>query len=524
MRCRPVNRHVRWFYYYGRHAEFEYTGFNYLRHKLTGNLLLLISFAVLGFAVMGYHPGTEDDGIYLSAVKSNLNPALYPKDADFFRLQTEGTLFDECVADFVRLTHIPVVVTSLIWQLVSIGLILFACWRIACLLFKERAAQWAGVAMVTAMLTLPVSGTAIYLMDQHLHARNVATALILLAVWRVMASRRWQALILLATALVMHPIMAAAGVSFCLFLGMAMSDTLHDRFGAQRNSREVPVTVAAALPFWIFEKPSPLWEKALLSRTYYFLYKWAWYEWLGAIAPLFLFWLLWRKARAHNHTVLARFALAVFAYGVFQQLFAMVILWPAALVRLTPLQPMRYLQLVYFFMALIGGCLLGKFLLKASAWRWALFLLVANGSMFAAQQAEFPASEHIELPGSSPRNQWLQAFAWVRQNTPADAYFALDPRYLEAPGEDYHSFRALAERSQLCDDIKDTAVVTQVPELAEKWNREVEAQRGWKDFKLADFERLKREFGVDWTLVSYPQPKGLECQWHNDSLAVCRIP
>ena len=495
-----------------------------MKHRLPGNILLLLCFAVLGFAVMGYHPGAEDDGIYLSAVKSNLNPALYPKDAEFFQLQTEGTLFDECMAGFVRVTHIPIAAASLIWQLMSIGLILFACWRIARLLFKERTAQWGGVAMVTAMFTLPVSGTAIYLMDQHLHARNVATALILLAVWRVMESKRWQALILLLAAIVMHPIMAAAGVSFCLILALAMSQTVHDRIGARRKPSEVPVPVAGALPLWLFEKPSPLWQKALLSRTYYFLYKWAWYEWLGALAPLLLFWLLWRKARQHNHKVLARFALAVFAYGVLQQLFAMAILAPASLVRLTPLQPMRYLQLVYFFLVLIGGCLLGKYLLKASVWRWALFLLVTNGSMFAAQRAEFPASGHIELPGVLPQNQWLQAFAWVRENTPTDAYFALDPRYLEAPGEDFHSFRALAERSQLCDDIKDTAVVTQVPELAEKWNREVEAQSGWRNFQLADFERLKREFGVNWTLVSYPQPKGLDCQWHNDTLAVCRIP
>jgi hypothetical protein len=479
---------------------------------------------LLGFAVMGYHPGIEDDGVYLSAVNSNLNPALYPKDADFFRLQTEATLFDECVAGFVRVTHIPVAVTSLLWQLVSIGLILFACWCIARRLFEERTAQWAGVAMVAAMLTLPVAGTAIYLVDQHLHARNVATALILLAVWRVMDGKRLQALILLLAAVLMHPIMAAAGLSFCFFLALALSDSVHDRIRSFRETRRVPAIVAAALPLWIFEKPSPLWQKALNSRTYYFLYKWTWYEWLGALAPLFLFWLLWRKAREHNHTVLARFALAVFLYGVFQQVFAMAILAPAALVRLTPLQPMRYLQLVYFFLALIGGCLLGKYLLKASVWRWALFLLVANGSMFAAQRAEFPASPHVELPGSSPSSPWLQAFAWVRENTPADAYFALDPRYLEAPGEDYHSFRALAERSQLCDNIKDTAVVTQVPELAAKWDREVEAQSGWRNFQLADFERLKREFGVNWTLVSYPQPKGLDCQWHNDSLAVCRIP
>ncbi len=495
-----------------------------MKHKHQGNLLLLLCFTLLGFAVMGYHPGTEDDGIYLSAVQSNLNPSLYPKDADFFRLQTQGTMFDVCVADFVRLTHIPVPVTALLWQLISIALIVFACWTIAGRLFKERNAQWAGVALVSAMFTLPVSGTAIYLLDQHLHARNVATALILLAVTRVMAGKHVQASVLMLGAFLMHPIMAAAGLSFCCFLALAMSRFVHDRVQSLREVPKIPVTVAAAIPLWIFEKPSPLWEKALNTRTYYFLYKWTWYEWLGALAPLFLFWLLWRKARQHNQTVLARFALAVFAYGVFQQVFAMAVLAPASLVRLTPFQPMRYLQLVYFFLVLIGGCLLGKYLLKASAWRWALFLLVANGSMFASQRAEYPASQHIELPGSSPSNAWLQAFAWVRTNTPTDAYFALDPRYLEAPGEDYHSFRALAERSQLCDAIKDTAVVTQVPELAPRWDREVEAQSGWRNFQLADFERLKHEFGVTWTLVSYPQPKGLDCQWHNDSLAVCRIP
>ena len=66
---------------------------------------------------------------------------------------------------------------------------------------------------------------------------------------------------------------------------------------------------------------------------------------------------------------------------------------------------------------------------------------------------------------------------------PTNAYFALDPRYLDEPGEDFHSFRALAERSQLADAIKDAAVVTQVPELGPVWNRQVQAQQGWKHFQ-----------------------------------------
>ena len=109
-------------------------------------------------------------------------------------------------------------------------------------------------------------------------------------------------------------------------------------------------------------------------------------------------------------------------------------------------------------------------------------------------------------------------------NTPESAYFALDPHYMEVPGEDFHEFRALAERSQLADAVKDAAVVTQVPELGPVWASQVTAEEGWRNFKLADFERLKAAFGVDWVLVAHPQPEGLACRWHNDSLAVCQIP
>ena len=483
------------------------------------NIFLVLAFSIFGFAVMGYHPGIEDDGVYLSAVKSDLNPALYPHDSEFFRVQLQATLFDKWVADFIHLTHIPVAATELLWQFASIVLMILGCWGIARSLFPEARAQWAGVALVAAMFTLPVSGTALYLVDQHLHPRNLATALILLAVSRIMVGQHLQSVPLLLLSFVLHPIMAAFGISFCFFLTIALLDPVHVWLRSLRSS------LAAAVPLgWIFESPTPIWRQALQTRRYLFLYQWTWYEWLGALAPLFLFWLLWRIARRHGETHLARFALAVFAYGVFQQAVAMIMLGSPSLIRLTPLQPMRFLQLIYCFMALLAGCLLGKSLLKASVWQWAVFLLVINAGMFAAQRALFPSSEHLELPGMRLSNPWLQAFAWIRINTPTDAYFALDPRYLEAPGEDSHSFRALAERSQLADAIKDTAMVTQVPELGPTWEHQVAAQAGWNNFKLADYERLKSEFGVNWVLVNYPQPAGLPCSWHNSTLSVCRVP
>jgi hypothetical protein len=483
------------------------------------NIYLILAFSVLAFAVMGYHPGIEDDGVYLSAVKGDLNPALYPHDSDFFRVQLQATLFDKWVAGFIHWTHIPVGATEFLWQFASIVLILLGCWGIIRELFEDDRARWGGIAMVAAMLTLPVAGTALNLADQHLHPRNLSTGLILLAVSRIMDGRRWHAVPLLILGFVLHPIMAALGISFCVFLAVAMHEPVHVWLRSLRDS------LAAAVPLgWIFESPTPVWRKALATRSYMFLSRWTWYEWLGAIAPLFLFWLLWRIALRRGETQLARFALAVFAYGVFQQMTAMVILDSPGLVRLTPMQPMRYLQLIYFFMALIAGALLGKVLVKSSTLRWVVYLVVINAGMFASQRALFSASTHIEFPGTESMNPWLQAFAWIRINTPEDAYFALDPNYLAAPGEDYHSFRALAERSQLADAIKDTAVVTQVPNLGPTWEQQVAAQTGWSHFRRADFERLKADFGVNWALVSYPQPAGLNCRWHNDRLAVCQIP
>lgn len=499
-------------------------GFICLKRYLPVNFLLTILFTTLGLAVMGYHPGFEDDGIYLTAVKFKLNPTLYSHDSGFFRFQMQASYFDTWVAGFVRWTGIPVAATELFWQFASIALVVFGCWAIARRLFPETRAQWAGVALVTAMFTLPAAGTALYLVDQHLHPRTIATGLILLAVSRILAGKSWQAVPFLLLAILLHPLMAAFGISFCSFLAMVLLEPKPHWLRRWHGAGQSAIAVFFVPLGWVFEPPNPAWRQSLEMRKYLFLYRWEWYEWLGALAPLVLFWLLWRIARKRGETLLARFALAVFIYGVFHQAVAMILQGFPALIRLIPLQPMRFLHLTYFFLMLVGGCLLGKYLLKASVWRWAVFLLVINAGMFASQRMQFSSIEHLELPGRASANPWLQAFAWIRQNTPSDAFFALDPEYLAAPGEDYHSFRALAERSQLADKIKDGSVVTQVPELSEVWKQQLQAQKGWAHFQLADFERLKTEFGVNWVLVAYPQPSGLDCQWHNNSLAVCRIP
>jgi hypothetical protein len=61
------------------------------------------------------------------------------------------------------------------------------------------------------------------------------------------------------------------------------------------------------------------------------------------------------------------------------------------------------------------------------------------------------------------------------------------------------------------------------PALAETWKRQVSSENGWKSFQLADFRRLRQEYGVTWVVVQQPGVAGLSCPYHNPTVLVCQI-
>jgi hypothetical protein len=465
------------------------------------NLILLTLLTVFAFAVMGYHPGLEDDAFYLAAIKRDLNPALYPYDSDFFRLQFQASVFDKVVAFSVRLTHLPLAWIALLWQFAAIFLLLHGCWRISRRCFSQPPAQWAAVTMIAVLLTLPVSGTAISIADQHLHPRTLATALILAAIVAVLDRRLWFAGILIVSAFATHALMASFGASFCTFLLWRQHSSLAWR------SLSAPIAAALMPLGWLFEPASDAWRQAAATRGFYFLAQWHWYEWLGVFAPIVLLYACWcvlqrRPEFAGDRSALLPLLSTLLYYGLFQTVVGLAIMFPPGLERLRPLEPMRYLHLLYLMFFLIAGGLLGRYVLDRRIYRWFLLFLPLSAVMFYAQRQLYPASVHLELPGIGLKNPWLQAFAWIRQNTPVDSLFALNPHYATLPGEDFHGFRALAERSVLADYDKDGGMAARVPRIAPRWLREVIAQSGWQDFQASDFERLKKEFGVSWIILS----------------------
>src|SRR3954470_2596485 len=209
-------------------------------HDLSPQSLLIVAgIAVAAILVMGYHPGLEDDSFYLAAIKHDLNPALFPHDADFFRVQFQATIFDKMVAFSIRLSHLPIGYVVLLWQIAAVFFVLHGCWRISRRCFSRPEAQWAATMLIAALLTMPLPGIAIIIADQYLHPRTIATALILAAIVAVIDNKPRLAGVLLVFAVVTHAIMASFGISFCVFLW----------WNLRGRKMQFPSTAAAVLAF-----------------------------------------------------------------------------------------------------------------------------------------------------------------------------------------------------------------------------------------------------------------------------------
>ena len=458
--------------------------------------------------VHGYHRGIEDMAVYLPAIKKLLTPALYPYDAAFFLLYIRMTVFHSFVAAATRVTHMPLDWMIFLLYLISIFLFLLGCLAVIRKCVAEEVAQWAGVALVAALLTLPVTGTALFLVDQHLAPRTLASAFLLFATVAVLNGQP-RALLWVVLAGLFHPTITAYGLVHLVVLALPP-------IGART------ALILPALP--MSEPANPIWREMMSHRHFQYPLQWTWYEWLGVGGPLVLLLTYARVGRRNSMPVLERLCTRFVISTIVGVLAAIISTTCFPSQTWERLEPMRILHLTYVVFVLISGALLGKYILRKQWIRWlALFLPIALG-MFYAQRQEFPASRHIELPGLALQNAWIEAFEWIRANTPRDAFFALDPKYMEKSGDDYHGFRGIAERSMLADNVKDPSVVEVFPDLAYQWKLELAGREKWSSLGLDDFERMKKKFGVAWVILERPGVAGMPCPYVNRAVMVCRIP
>ena len=499
-------------------------------------LWVTLGLSVFAFAVAGYHPYAEDGGVYVAGVEKLLQPELFPAWTAFVTEHLRFSLFAPAVAGLVQGTHEPLAEVLLVLYFAGIWATLFGGWMLVARCVASTRGRVGAVALLACWLTLPIAGTSLILMDPYCTARTISTPLVLMALALALdrTARSWSlcGLALLGAA-VMHPLMAGYGVAAVLLVAClgASSRSLRQwgPWGLALLALLIAGVVQALAP-----GESADYVRVAITRYYWFLVRWQWFEWLGLAGPVVVLAALdrWRSFTppfakgAKDGPPGFGLGRAMVGVGVIALVVAYCFAREGLATHLVArLQPLRCFQMVYEVMALLLGAWIGEVWLRGKAWRWALLLVALGALMGFVQRDVYANSAHVEWPGSVPRNAWERAFVWARQNTPVDAVFALDARYItQGKGEDAQCFRAIAERSALPDYSKDGGEASITPALTEAWVAGQTAQTGLERESDAVRSAKVKALGADWVVLELESATGWECPYANERVKVCRVP
>jgi hypothetical protein len=329
----------------------------------------------------------------------------------------------------------------------------------------------------------------------------------------------------------MHPLMAAYAFGSVLLLGALLSSSQLVRVWGTIGLSLIGVAMAAGLQLSA-PPESEIYQRVLLTRDYWFLSQWHWYEWIGLISPLVILSAVAMGQRREGDAARAGLSRMAVAAGLTATTVALLFARTGLATHLVArMQPLRIFQLVYIVMILVLGAALGERVLQRQPMRWVMVFSLLAGVMVVAERRTFPTSKHLELPktlalgeSTASGNQFEEAFAWISRNTPKDAIFALDVQYITKLGEDAQSFRAIAERSVLPDYSKDGGVVTNKPELATAWLQGQVAQAELSAEPDAQRIARLRPLEVTWVVLEQNATTAFACEYANEAVKVCRLP
>ncbi|MDX6456916.1 MAG: hypothetical protein QOE55_613 [Acidobacteriaceae bacterium] len=475
--------------------------------------IALLTPAVL--LVHGYHPLADDGAVYVTGIKKLANPSLYQSDAVFATSPTRLSIFAHVLAPLLHWCGLPVLL--LVCHLASIFLFLLGARQLATRIFSDRRSSWGAVLLAACCFTLPVAGTSLSIMDPYATARSFSTPLGLFAVAAVLDENWLGSVLWLGLAALLHPLMAAYTA-----LNMATLALAQRRMWRALGLMFATGWLVSAVIFMATHPADPglAYNRAALSRSYFFLSSWRWYEYPGLVIPLLL--LGFAGFRSRLPWAARALAMTATLVGSAALLTSLCFVHRSGSLLLARLQVLRAFHFVYMTGVLLAGAMLGR-LAQQHKRAVALLYLLLMAALFAGQKLTYPESSHVEWPGIKPRNQWRQAFLWIRDNTPGDAIIALDNDYIESPGEDAQGFRATAERTAVADWFKDGGIASNFPEAAALWWQGSTATGRLN--QASDQQRLARlqPLGVTWIVLPVEVKTGFPCPFTNARVRVCRL-
>ena len=445
----------------------------------------------------GYRYGASDLAFYGPAVMRELDPSLFPRDADILEAQARLTLVDEAMAALARFTTDNLPILFLGGYLLTLGLLAAASTAIGQQLYRNR---WTIVALLAALsLRHAVASAGTNTLEGYFHPRQLAFALGLAAVAAFLRGRRLLMLAPLAAAGALHP---TTTLWFVIWVGVAL-------FVTDARVR-VPLAAAAALAaaggVWaavagpLQGRLAPMdaeWLRALADREYLFPLEWPVEAWAinAAYGPVIWAIYRWRARRGvllHGEPGLVAGLLTLVA--VFILLLALQAAHVALAIQLQPARVFWMLDFVAVAYLVWAAAEARPLPARRPQLAAAALIVLAFVRGAYVMSVEFPDRPlfQVGLPGD-----WGRLAEWA-QRTPPDSLWLAHPMHAAHYGT---SLRVAAERDVFVEAVKDAAIGMYDRRIAMRTRDRVRAVGDFENLSEREAAALAREHGVDFLVT-----------------------
>lgn len=463
----------------------------------------------------GYRFGTSDQAFYVPAVVHALDPAAFPRDGTLLDAQAGLMTVDQGLATVVRLTGAPLDAVFLAAYLVTLALM----WA-AVILIGERlyASRWTTLALGAALtFRHRIPRTSANSFEPYFNPRMLAFAIGLLAVAALVRRRRWEAIVLIALAAVVH---ITTALWFAVLVGAALA-ILDPRI---RRTAWIAAGAAAAGGAWaVTVGPlrgrlivmDPIWRQAVATKDSLFPNEWPPLAWAANLALLAIVWLAWR-ARVRQR--LADDSERALAWGSTALVGMFLLTLP--LVAAGFAVPVQFQISRVFWLVDLVATILVVGALAGSGPRTARLLAIVLIAASAGRGAYVMVVEHPEralVRVSIPPSPWLDAMHWIGRQ-PGDAHVLADPGHAWKYGT---SVRVAAGHDVFLEEVKDSAIAIYSHDVAA---RVVERTRALGDFATMTADRalaLARRYDLDYLVTDATLP--LPVAYRNRQFTIYRL-
>ena len=452
--------------------------------------------------VGGYRYGVSDQAFYVPVVLQQIDPSLFPRDAELLGAQNRFFAFDDWFAALVVLTGASLPGAFLAAFLGGLA----ALYAAAVAMGRALYFTWWGTAAFVAALAIRhrIPDTAVNTLESYLHPRQLAFALGLAAVAIFLHRGRWSVVAAVAAAALFHPTTA---LWFALLLGPAL--VVSDE-GARRpllSLAGIVALVVAAAFFAGFSAATgePLavmdaqWSSLLQVKDYLLATDWPLSTWLLNLGLAAIVACVYRHRRRHGWATTRETGLIAGA-AVLLLLFAVSVpLAYAGVALVVQLQVARVfwvldvLALWYVVWVLVEsrwarrplplplGRAASAVQLRHAVVAFVVVAAVARGSYVTMVERSGRPLVEIGLPPT----EWTEVMRWARRQ-PVDAHFLADPGHAWRYGS---SVRAAAGRDVYLEEIKDVGIAIYSSTVAQRVS---DRRADLGDFAALDEERARR--------------------------------